>query len=69
MQSGDLRMAAQAAPHSRVFAACHTGASGNPWTIGTAANRDVSLDRPARTTSAPSSRALAMGSGPIIPTM
>src|SRR6266700_8450055 len=52
-------------PHSTVLAACHVGPAGMPCMRATAATIDVSVARPARTTSAPASSAATIGSWPI----
>ncbi|MNC87112.1 hypothetical protein D3C83_28130 [compost metagenome] len=69
MQSGYLRSTTHAAPHSRIFAMCQTVAGLKPRITGSAAKMEVSLERPARITSAPLASASIYGSIPHMPTM
>src|SRR5688500_20279988 len=68
MQSGYLRKTTHAAPHSRIFAACHTVAGLKPRMIGMHEKIEVSLERPATMTSAPFCSASMNGSTPHMPT-
>ena len=67
-QSCPLGQAA-VAPHSRSLPAYQAGPGANWARIAEPAHGAGSLLRPARTTSAPASRAAMNGSGPIMPTM
>jgi hypothetical protein len=51
-------------PHSTVLAACQAGPAGRPCVRASAATIEVSVARPATTTSAPASSAPAMGGVP-----